>query len=112
LTFSEQQYFIGATPFKAQKTQDKLKIWGTWLPCLHLCPQATYLVLAGDLLPAGTTLATPDVKATKCLLGLPFQPKPGKRLAVSALCNSRQHLNFLPKVPGTRGYCHREIIQD
>ena len=32
-----------------------------------------------------------SVKATKHLLGLPFLPKPGKCLAVSAFCRGRQH---------------------
>jgi len=49
-----------------------------------------------------------SVKATKHLLGLPFLPKPGKCLTVSAFCRGRQHLNFPPRSPENHAYRCRE----
>jgi len=63
LLFSEQRYFVWDNASQSTKRQKMLEIWGRapWSPWLRLCPRATYLVLAGDLVPAGTKVVTPDL---------------------------------------------------
>jgi len=58
LTFSKQQYFVWDNTSQSAK-QEMLE---NWWPCLwlRLCLWTTCLVPAGDLVPVGTTLVTPD----------------------------------------------------
>jgi len=54
LTLSEQQYFVRDNASQSRKR------WRAITPWLRLCPRAICLVLAGDLVPVGTTLVTLD----------------------------------------------------
>jgi len=52
---------FGTKPLKAQNDKKCQKFDANGSPWLRLCPWATYLVLAGDLAPAVTTLVTTAV---------------------------------------------------